>query len=296
MDNRPKQSQKIEEGFPGQKMIVLSPDRISRIEENSLSGNLYPTAIGYYPHASFHERNRKSGTEQYILLYCTSGEGWIELNGEKFVLTANTYFILPRQTPHSYGSSQKDPWSIYWIHFTGVTADLLYSRFSPLPKSSPSIPYDADNINLFNTIFSLLENELNVREMELLYIRLLQFLALFVYVHDVSVKEDGDRISASISFMKENLGKNFLIKEMASQANYSVSRFSELFRAKTGYAPLQYFLQLKIQKSCQYLYFTKMNIKEICKEIGFEDQYYFSRMFKKQMQLSPIQYRKKYRT
>jgi AraC-like DNA-binding protein len=37
-----------------------------------------------------------------------------------------------------------------------------------------------------------------------------------------------------------------------------------------------------------------MNIKEICKEVGFEDPYYFSRMFKKQIGISPMQYKKSF--
>lgn len=293
MDQNTRQENKIEEGFPGQQMIVLSPDRILAIGQNLLCKTLHPTAIGYYPHAAFHQRERKTGCGQYILLYCTNGKGWISVDGEEFTLTANTYFILRKNTPHRYGSSSKEPWSIYWLHFTGATADLLYQRYGTGIKP---IPYDAGTVNVFNQVFNLLENDLGRREMELLYIKLLQFLSSFIYFATPAESEVEDRIGRSVTYMKNNLHKGINIKELAIMSNYSVSRYSELFRERTGCSPIQYFLQLKIQKSCQYLYFTKMTIKEICKEVGFDDQYYFSRMFRKQMDISPMQYRKQHKS
>jgi len=100
-----------------------------------------------------------------------------------------------------------------------------------------------------------------------------------------------DTINNSIEFMKKNLGHTYNIKELADMLGYSVSHYSALFKKKTGFSPIHYYIQLKIQKSCQYLYFTNMNIKEICNKIGFDDPYYFSRMFKKMMGSSPAKYR-----
>ena len=95
--------------------------------------------------------------------------------------------------------------------------------------------------------------------------------------------------------MKENLDKCFSINELASNLKYSVSHYSDLFKKKTGVPPMHYFNQLKIQKSCQYLYFTNLTIKEIGFKVGFDDPYYFSRMFKKLMGLSPVNYRNCYK-
>ena len=92
--------------------------------------------------------------------------------------------------------------------------------------------------------------------------------------------------------MKENVKQNFEIRDFAALANYSVSRFSELFRAQTGYSPIQYFLQLRIHTARQYLSFSQMNVKQISEELGFNDPYYFSRLFKKQTGKTPLGYRK----
>ena len=297
MDNTPQNDKKVAEGFLGQKMIVLPPNVQQLMAKNQLARSLYATALGYYPNASYHDRERKTGTAQYILLYCVEGRGWIQLNGTEYSLLPNTFFIIPQNTPHHYGSSQKEPWSIYWVHFNGLQADLLYTRYAGKANNGTQyIAYDHSRIALFDKLAGMLESDLNDVVTETVYINLLQFISSFIYTGAALEPVEQDAVSASISLMKENISRSYQIKELADHARYSVSHYSELFRRKTGFAPIQYFLQLKIQRACQYLYFTKMNIKQICGEVGFEDPFYFSRMFKKQMGQSPLQYRKMHRS
>src|SRR5690606_34335878 len=142
----------------------------------------------------------------------------------------------------------------------------------------------------------ILDQGLSIRNQEAGCIQLLQFLSSLVYHEELYPNYyHEDQITKSIEYMKENLDKAYTIQQLASRFTYSVSHYSDLFKRKTGHSPIQYFNQLKIQKSCQYLCFTDMNIKEICAVIGYEDQYYFSRMFKKLMGISPAKYRNHYK-
>ena len=103
---------KIKAGFLGQTMVVLDNDKKRTLLTNSFYQNLFPEAIGYFPNAKHHNRSRKNGINEYILLYCLAGEGWIKINGKTIQLTPNTGFIIPENTGHKYGSSFKDAWSI----------------------------------------------------------------------------------------------------------------------------------------------------------------------------------------
>jgi AraC family transcriptional regulator of arabinose operon len=54
---------------------------------------------------------------------------------------------------------------------------------------------------------------------------------------------------------------------------------------------MDYFIHLKIQEACKLLVLSRLSISEIAYELGYEDPYYFSRIFKKVMGTSPLQYR-----
>jgi AraC family transcriptional regulator of arabinose operon len=283
---------KIKAGFLGQTMVVLDPDKKRKLVSNLFFRNLFPDAIGYFPNAKHHNRSRKNGINEYILLYCLDGEGWIKINGKTIPLTPNTGFIIPENTGHKYGSSLKDAWSIYWVHFEGDYAATFYKRFSTSNDASIKIAFDESRITLLNEIITLLESDFTNEKVELTHFKLIAFLSSLCYSNTLNSNVD-DIISHSIVFMKAHLNEILTIELLANQACYSISRYSELFKKKTGYSPIQFFIRLKILKSCEYLYFTNLNIKEICKEVGFDDPYYFSRMFKKQIGVSPSEYRKK---
>lgn len=287
---------KIEEGFIGQKMITVPPDVKKLITKNELIKRLYLTNIGYYPEATYHDRERKTGCPQYILLHCVKGKGHIELEGSYIELKANTCFIIPKNVPHHYKSSTDEPWSIYWAHFTGDHAEALYNRYLERKTDPQPIPYDERRTDAFEEVFGMLENSFEIRDMEIMNIKFQHYISSFIYFKQIDpASKDYDEISGSIAYMKENISNQLFIEDLAMQQHLSVSHYCRLFRAKTGSSPTQYFNQLKIQKSCQYLYFSDRNIKEICAELGFEDPYYFSRLFKKIMGISPAHYKNQYK-
>ncbi len=285
------------EGFLGQQMIVLPPDCLKKIVNNILIQNFYLTAIGFYPHAEFHDRKRKTGTKEHILLYCTEGQGEVIINNKKFKLLPNHFIIIPPDIPHHYKSSLKNPWMIYWVHFTGKRASAIYNRYSnenlPIVKF---IAYNEQRVKNFLEIIHLLESTFEERSLEFANINLMHFISSFIYQQEFNSKsKEKNMVNNSIDFMKENLHKPLKIDDLANHENLSVSRFSEVFKENTGYPPIHYFIKLKVQKSCQYLYFTDKSIKEISLIIGFNDQYYFSRMFKKTMGVAPSKYKAHYK-
>lgn len=261
-----------------------------------LINRFYLTAIGYYPRAIYHNRERKSGCSEHIFIYCTEGSGILFLDDTRYNINPNTFFIIPKNTPHHYKSADNDPWSIYWMHFAGTQADELYERYLGQKAFVTPFPFNEEIIGDFEKIFGLLQHSFDLREVEIINIKALHYLASFIYLKEInpSLKED-NVITSSMTFMKENLDKQHSLHDLAVQQHLSVTQYSRLFKNKTGNSPIHYFNQLKIQKCCQYLYFTDRSIKEICAEFGFDDQYYFSRLFKKLMGISPANYKNKHR-
>lgn len=123
---------------------------------------------------------------------------------------------------------------------------------------------------------------------------LYSFIASFLYPdRQVNEKKQDtkDLINNTILYMQSELHRQLTVEEMALKQGLSTSHFSKLFRKSTGMPPLDYFIHLKLQKACLLLYSSDMKIKNVATEIGYDDPYYFSRLFKKYMMVSPDQYR-----
>jgi AraC-like DNA-binding protein len=93
--------------------------------------------------------------------------------------------------------------------------------------------------------------------------------------------------------MQQHLFDRITLQDLASHCGYSISQYSLLFKKKTSKSPVDYYNNLKIQNACQMLDFSDMNIKEISSKLNFEDQFYFSRVFRKIMAQCPMEYRKR---
>ncbi len=108
---------------------------------------------------------------------------------------------------------------------------------------------------------------------------------------DSSRKNRRFAINATTEYMLHNVDQPLQLDEIAAQAGLSVSHFSELFRTQTGQSPIAYFIHLKIRHACRLLDLSQKTVKSIAFETGYRDPYYFSRVFKKVMGVSPGQYR-----
>lgn len=290
----------IKQGFLGQRMIVLPKNITQGIKKNPLIAPLYFTDIGFFPHASHHEVRRKNGSRQHILIYCYKGEGIIEVGGRVVALQANTYYIIPPGVPHSYYALEANPWSIYWVHFTGAQAVHFYNKFaSRFAESAPLLSLEERRLSLFDSLISVMESGYSEANLEYANLSLTQLFNAFLY--DRFFTEAGKHLSenntveAAIEYMKKHLDTALKIDDVAAHFSYSPSHFFTLFKKRTGYSPIHYFNYLKIQKACQYLSFTTMSVKEISFALGFNDPLYFSRLFKKIMSTPPLQYRNEYR-
>jgi len=291
---------RVKEGFLGQRMIVLPKNIVSGIKKNPLVNSLYFTDIGFFPKASHHLVKRKNGSKQFILMYCYKGEGKIELEKHTVALKPNTYYIIPPGLSHEYYALAENPWSIYWIHFTGVQATHFYDKFTSLhPEGAPLITLEERRIGLFENLINVMEDGYSATNLEYVNLSLWQLLNSFLYESffygEGKKYSENNTVEAAINYMKKHLEISLKVNDVAAHFSYSPSHFFTLFKKQTGYSPIHYFNYLKVQKACQYLSFTSMSVKEISFALGFNDPLYFSRLFKKLMSTSPLQYRAEYR-
>lgn len=267
----------------------------SRVLANPLLKHLHICSIGYYPKAKDHYTYRKKGLPENFLFYCVDGHGWYQAGNQRYEIGPNEFFILPQNEEHSYGSSHEHPWTIYWVHFGGDSLSQLNKIQAVQKHFKPfHIKNHGEIIPLFSKIYKTLELGYSIDNLLFANMCLAQFLTLFIYNarhYEPVASDKTDCVDSAILYMQEHINDNISLNELSKQYNYSVSRFSNLFKQKTGYAPIDYFVQMKMQKACQQLDFTHRSVKDIAFSMGFDDPYYFSKRFRTVIGMSPKKYR-----
>lgn len=103
-------------------------------------------------------------------------------------------------------------------------------------------------------------------------------------------------VKDTIHYIHENLSANPQIEELSKRQFVSKSYLTRRFRAETGVTLGQYIDDQQMIKAKQLLCLTTMSLENISREVGFCDQFYFSKRFKQFHGITPLQYRKKYRS
>src|SRR6478735_1360944 len=272
------------EGFKGQRAILIPAKILARhFDNHPIVKQLYITDIGYYPNALYHYRKRIHGVNQYILIYCVKGNGWAKIADKKYNMSAGDLVLLPASTPHEYGADEQTPWTIYWMHFKGTNssdfADMMLKRMG---DHVASISFQEKRMQLFEEIYTSLERGYSIDNICYASLSLQYFLGSCCFDNSYNYQathEKQNTVSVCINYLQQNIDRTLSLQEIAGAVNLSASHFSALFKKNTGFSIFEYFNHLKVQKACQYLQFTDQRVNAIADQLGFEDPYYFSRMF-----------------
>lgn len=286
------------EGFAGQRLVVVPRPILATALEYPLLKQLLPTDAGYYPKAKGHVCVRERGCPEAIFIYCAEGNGWCEIAERRHEVSKNQLLVVPAATPHVYGAEKKTPWTIHWFHAVGSNVQIYLDRLG-VTRENPVVPLGGgvQLFSLFEDVLEGLEHGFTITHLIYAAHSLTHLMGLILRHKDefgygeTTVRE---RVTKSIEFMKSHLNEPLKIATLAALVNLSRSHYTTLFKRVTGYAPLSYLNHLRMQRAVQLLNTTDLSIKRISDQLGFSDQFYFSRAFRKMHNHSPSEHRRRY--
>lgn len=111
---------------------------------------------------------------------------------------------------------------------------------------------------------------------------------------NIRLKKDestSDVVTRAKEYIELYYAKDIDLDEVSKYLQISPYYFSKLFKKKTGKNFIEYLTQIRMEHAKILLRNSSMSMKEICMEVGYSDANYFSRAFKKNVGLSPTEYK-----
>lgn len=101
-------------------------------------------------------------------------------------------------------------------------------------------------------------------------------------------------VKRAMSYIGENYSRDISLDEVSREVNISPYYFSKVFKEESGENFIEYLTRIRIEKAKEMLCSSNLSIKEISIQCGYADPNYFSRIFKKQADMTPREYKAKY--
>jgi AraC-like DNA-binding protein len=277
--------------LPANGVRFITPPRLRRLLARSpLAQGCYPLALGFYPQALEHRMHRPQ-PDDHLLIYCRAGQGWLETADGRLAVSGGDLLLLPKGQAHAYGADPQRPWTLYWVHFDGeLVADFL----KPLGKGPLwRIGVQPRLLAEFDALLNLRKQGLNLAHF-IHAAHQLQVLLTSLAVLPARTTLKSGRVldvDAVQAVMRAHLHGSLNLDELAAQFKLSRFHFAKTYRALTGHAPIQDFIQLKMAHACRLLDEGEQGIRQVAEQLGYEDMYYFSRLFRKVVGMAPSHYR-----
>jgi len=248
-----------------------------------------------YPLESLNRRILKT----FAVVYIYKGSGLFQSGPTGTIpVSEGTVFFLFPGVWHQYGVESNSSWSEYWMLFEGFIPE-RYCASGLLNPERPlfSLGYDAEVIQLFQKAKKEFAQNLRgsgQRLGEYLFAVLGRVFSR-ARIQDRHAEQERRQVMEIIKLMEKSLSEpSFSLKRYERTFSSSYSALRKRFRRLTGYPPARYFDMLKISRAKTRLLATRDLVKTIGSDLGYEDQYHFSRRFKALVGVSPENFRKEF--
>ncbi|MEK6795963.1 MAG: AraC family transcriptional regulator [Spirochaetota bacterium] len=226
-----------------------------------------------YSFASLHD-NGFTVHEYAELAYIVSGSGTFTLDDEVHAVNAGTVVLIPPKCRHREQAGER-----------GIS--ILYSGFIAEAVDFAPAVISAGGFSL-TYLFHFMLDELRQKKSDIIP-HLVRCAWLLLSRSTASARSRF--VEESIDFMKKNAAKDIDLSILSRRYDLNKNYFTTAFKKKTGRSPLKYIHELRVDIARRMLA-GGMSVQKAASAVGYEDPYYFSRVFRKITGVSPVQFKR----
>lgn len=234
----------------------------------------------------------------FEIFYAINGNSTFYFNKQERTLVPGQIAIIKPGEPHYFIAHSQRNAKVYWMHFTGTGAVELLKSLDLWNEPIYTVGINSEVENLFSQIFQEIRiGKSNYEHMCAgVLIQLLTLLSRLTKSQtNNSLYTRTKNLDAAIKSMYTNLRSDYTNDDYAKMCNLSTSHFISIFKEVTGSSPLAFKQNIRIERAKSLLITTDLSTKEIAEMVGYTDPQYFYRVFRKKNDISPGEFRKRYK-
>ena len=277
-----------------------SDERQHHLLENHYSFKLKPRLLyvgSLDKHGGWTEEPHSHGFLEIIFI--TDGKGKITVDNKNYQVKKGDLLIYNSGVTHCEKSNETDPMEILFIAYDKLEITNLPPN-SLLPESYGPIFHTEEMYDVFHRYFTALITEFELKER--FYMEICQNISrtLIMYIFRLinrtenasALLDKSMTMETVLAYIDENFKRKLTLDEIAEKCYTSKYYLSHLFTRFQGVSIGKYILDKKIDESKKMLASSDFPVVTIAESLGFDDPSYYSRIFKKNVGITPLQFRK----
>lgn len=269
---------------------------IFRIDGQGVSRNRYLThflksfSLNILDHGHFVGDltwNQYGVISPFTRIYCIiSGSGWLDTDEGQIPLTPGNMYMIPTDTKVDLRTNKK--LEKYYFHVTWHYVDIdILNRIGKVF----SLPFSEDDLNSLDGAYKSNSPSDFLLIKGLITIFLSRFINKYMPGELINL-EMINKYADIYAYIETNLSAKLTALKTSEDLNYTYETLRKRFREDNNITLHRYISNRLIQKAGINLLSSDKTIQEISQELGYDDPFYFSRIFKQKMNYSPREYRR----
>ncbi|MFH5186361.1 helix-turn-helix domain-containing protein [Paenibacillus sp. TAB 01] len=249
--------------------------------------------IAHYTKVGANWRTTNMMPNENRLYFIREGEGWIHLRGRDYTPRRGQLYLLPAGMRLSYAPVLENPLGKYWCHFSATVGDINLFQMLELPHWI-EVRDEARLERQFEQLMVLSRSNQVTAPLRIKSL-LLEIISEYIeqseeQLHLTAISSTS-KINSVLAYIERHLAEPMTVEELAKLVHFHPNYFLHYFKTMMGLSPIVYINKKRLDKARRLLATTDLSVSAIADQIGLE-LYYFSRIFKKAVNLSPTEYRK----
>ena len=226
--------------------------------------------------------------------YVESGRGILNINGKRFCIGKDDFFVMGPDDYVYYQADGEEPWIYRWISFSGAKGKDIMNHIS-IGSETPVVNLpEAECKGLIEKIYEGAGNTDYPQFLSLGYLYL--FIEWLLRTFPKQKNDLSDRAQeyfySIINYIEVHFCSDLTVQKIAHDLGFDRTYIFKLFKRFVGKSPSFYIECLKTYKACQLIDQGKYTLREVANRSGFTDYGWFCKVFRKCSGVAPNEYAK----